>query len=379
MNREDTMSKFPPARSKSEYLWLSKGCSRRVFMRSAAAAAMASAVSGPLILTPAKAKAAEKLVLPSWGGTFEEARKKVYWDPFTKETGIEIVFAENPDMAKAEAMVKTSNIEWDLFEPEASLIKAAEIKGLLEPLDYSVIDATGLVYPSAKRDMAMAYMMFPHGVGWNASTHPKPDDHPKNFTEFWDPQKFPGRRGMYAFSPSFVLEIALLGDGVPASKVYPIDVDRAFASLTKMKPYIQRWIRETGDTVNLLQTNELDFTTTFSGRVKGAVDAGVPLAFSFDQVINSFAYMGILRGSKHKEAAMKAIAFMMDPARETAFCELLAYQPVKVASMSMLSDKTKKWLPAIDNPNNLVIDYDWWGEPGRLDQLTERFNEFKLT
>jgi putative spermidine/putrescine transport system substrate-binding protein len=51
---------------------------------------------------------------------------------------------------------------------------------------------------------------------------------------------FPGTRALRN-DPQTVLEAALLADGVPRDKLYPLDVDRAFKKLEQIKPDIAVW------------------------------------------------------------------------------------------------------------------------------------------
>ena len=57
-----------------------------------------------------------------------------------------------------------------------------------------------------------------------------------SWRDFWDVQKFPGKRGMRK-TAKYTLEIALLADGVPPGEVYktlatPVGVDVLLRSLT---------------------------------------------------------------------------------------------------------------------------------------------------
>jgi hypothetical protein len=55
---------------------------------------------------------------------------------------------------------------------------------------------------------------------------------PNSWADFWDATKFPGARTMPAGSGGLApdLEAATLAMGVPLDKVYPIDIDKAYAS-----------------------------------------------------------------------------------------------------------------------------------------------------
>ncbi|NJL18453.1 MAG: ATP-binding protein [Nitrospira sp.] len=50
-------------------------------------------------------------------------------------------------------------------------------------------------------------------------------------------KSFPGQRSVRKH-PIYALEMALIADGVPMDKLYPIDVDRAFKKLEELKPHV---------------------------------------------------------------------------------------------------------------------------------------------
>ena len=59
---------------------------------------------------------------------------------------------------------------------------------------------------------------------------------PVGWADFWNTSKFPGDRALGGAGPSSPeLEFALMAAGVPPDKVYPIDIDTAFASYDKIK------------------------------------------------------------------------------------------------------------------------------------------------
>ena len=68
---------------------------------------------------------------------------------------------------------------------------------------------------------------------------------PTTVADFFDLEKFPGKRGLRKGAKA-VLELALMGDGVPAAEVYsvlgtPEGVDRAFAKLDTIKSEVVWW------------------------------------------------------------------------------------------------------------------------------------------
>ena len=63
-----------------------------------------------------------------------------------------------------------------------------------------------------------------------------PTGGPKSWVDFWDVKRFPGARGLCINDSPRTLIFALLADDVPADRLYPLDVDRAFKKLDQIKP-----------------------------------------------------------------------------------------------------------------------------------------------
>lgn len=332
-----------------------------------------AAALGPLILVPGRSRAAERISLITWGGNYHQAVQDAFVAPFSKETGIEVVIADTPDLAKVKAQVMSRNIEWDVFDAPGSMALAGSAAGFWEPLDKSIVD-TGDIYVPVGDDYLPVYT-YAGGVGWDPKRFPD-GKHPTDFPTLFDAGKFPGRRGLRTRIAE-TLDTALLGDGVAPDKLYPLDVERGFKVLERIKPAVKKWIAETPQTVSLVQNNEVDFSYTYSGRVRTAQAAGVSIDFSFAQTINSLDYMCVLRGSPRKAAAMKLLAFMVRPDRQAAFADIIGYTPTSRKALGMVSPETKKWLPDMTNPRNAVMDDKWW--QGNYVPLQKRFDEWLLT
>jgi len=341
---------------------------RRAFL-----AGSAAAVAMPFISKIASAQDQKKLIFPTYGGSYQEMVKAAFTDPFTKETGIEVVFSGVPDFARLKAQVTAGNIEWDVFEAGGAWFPAGSKEGLFEPLDPAVIKDTDLLLGQGK-DYAPFYHT-PYGVAWNSGKH-KADSAPKNCAEFWDVAKFPGNRSMRARA-DFVLEIALVADGVDPAKLYPLDVDRAFASLEKLKPSVPKWAESTSQLVTLLTTGEVDFDYVTNGRVRATANTPTPLAINLDQTFLSHEYIGVVKGTPRKDIAMKFVAFCLKPDRQAAFTDLIGYLPGNPRALELVSAEGKKWLPDMSNSSHIVQNDDWWAQ--EFGPTQQRFQEFLLS
>jgi len=346
---------------------------RRRLLSGAGGAALGASIAGPLILTPRKAKAADRIILISWGGNYREAVENTLCKPFTKETGIEITVADTPDLAKVKVQVTSGRVEWDVFDGPGAMIMSGSRAGYWEPLNRSIVDTADI--PIGANPDNVAFYLAAGGIGYDPKRSPG-SKHPEVFSEFWDVAKFPGRRGLRT-RISEMLEMALIADGVAPKQLYPLDVERGFKSLGKIKPAITKWIDESPQALTLVQTNEIDFSYVYSGRVKNAQAQGASIDYSFKQSINIPEYLAVLKGAPHKEAAMKFVAFAIRPDRNAAFAEAMSYIPSNSKSAAMMSEASRKWLPDLTSPNNATMDDAWWAD--KFDELQKRFKEWLIT
>lgn len=341
---------------------------RRDILKTAAAGAAMSLFSPAILRAQADTG---PLVMVSYGGSYAEALKDVIADPFTKESGVPVQILNTPDLAKVKAQIDSANVEWDIFDASGPLIMAGSKAGYWEEIDTSVVDTSSVV-GGVGSDRVPNYI-FSGGIAWN--TEGEQAERPKTFAEFWDVEKFPGRRGLRN-RVSETLEIALLADGVAPADLYPLDVERGFAALDRIKPHVRKWFEQTSQMVTLIQSNEIDFIYAYPNRIRAAAEEGIPLDFSFEQNVNAFNYMSVLKNSPRKDAAMAYIAFALRPQTQANLAERLSLAPVVEEAAGLMSDEARKWLPDVSSENNVFISDEYWGE--HYEELDRRFKEWIL-
>ena len=203
-------------------------------------------------------------------------------------------------------------------------------------------------------------------------------DGPKNWADFWNVQKFPGRRAMHKH-PIDTLEEALLADGVPMDKVYPIDMDRAFKKLDEIKPHVDVWWTGGAQTTQMLQSGEVDILPTWNARAQVVIEAGGPVAMSWDQGLYALEGWVVPRGGPKIELAKKFIKFCANAKRQAEFVSKLAYGPTNPKAYDYISKERAKFLPTA--PDNLKLmmqsSTEWWG--ANKEKALERFNAWLLT
>lgn len=339
------------------------------------ASAAGLAVALPVIGFPAVLRAKpERMTIPNPGGALEEALKAAYFKTFTDKTGIEISGAPYADTAKIKAMVENNAVDTDVIFTDAADAAILAKQGLLEPLDFSVVDKS-LFIPEAVHEHYLLADVAAYAMAWNTKSM-SDDKRPKNWAEFFDPSTKPGQRSLWKY-PAQTLEVAAMGAGQGRDKLYPLDLDGAFAKLDAVKSVLTWW--DSGaQGAQLIIDGETDVGTVWNGRLYKPRKDGAPVNYTFDHCLYVCDSIVVPKGAKNKAEAMSFIANFTDPKNQAVFCKNIPYGPVNPATFSLLDAETKAALPnAPDNAKTAVFqNFGYWADNGSM--IIERFNKWLL-
>ncbi len=327
---------------------------------------LGAAVTVGLSGLPAARAATTQMVMATGGGKLDEAYRQVIFTPWKEKTGINIVTTGN-EGGRLKAMVEQKRVEWDLMQGPAEGLVVFGRQGLFEPIDYSGIDKSKL-FPGTAHDTFVLTDFAAYCIGWNTKNVKK--NPPKDWAGLW---AHDGRIGLWK-RPFQSLEVALLADGVPLQNLYPLNLDRAFASLDKIKKKLVWW-NSGAQGAQLLLDGEIDAGAIWNGRVHDPKAAGAPVDFHFNQALLVSDAWAIPKGAPNKAEAMKMLAYALSPVAQAAFAKVIPYGPVNRDALAMLDDKTKAALPTA-GPTNTMLNVDYWAEHGP--SVVERFNKWVL-
>lgn len=354
---------------------IARGLSRRDFVKGAAATAAMISV-GPFVHTMAKG-ASNKLVYSGWGGAYQDAVREAILQPFTKATGIEVVEIKiGPTIAHVKAQVQSKNVEWDVAELEAPDMLRGKQEALLEKIDLSRIDTKDLV-KEAIDEAGIGAIVFSTVLAYSAVIYPAGKPHPKGWAAFWDVKKWPGRRFLQD-QVKLNLEFALMADGAPKDKLYPLDVERAFKSLNRIKPHIAVWWKKGAQPPQLLTDREADLGSSWNGRITTEKWKGAPMDVEWEEGIAQYQYYSIPKGAPNREAALRFIDFAIKPQRQARSAELVPYGPTNRKAIALIDKKKAPDLPTY--PGNLKrqvsFNEEWWLK--NEEALIKRWEAWKL-
>ncbi len=338
----------------------------------------------------AGAASAGSITVVSWGGAYTKSQVEAYHKPWSEATGNTVVSEDySGGLAEVKSQVEAGNVTWDLVDVELSDAVRGCDEGLLETIDSSMLpaapDGTAAVddfLPGTLHECAVANIVWSTIYAYDSS---KIENGPTTMADFFDLEKFPGKRGMRK-GPKPNLEMALAADGVAAADIYdvlstPEGVDRAFAKLDTIKDSTVWW--EAGaQPPQLLADGEVAMTTAYNGRIFNAVAAeDKPFTIVWDAQVLDLDLWVIPKGAPNKDLAMEFVAFSTATEQLAAQASYIAYGPARASSAPLVGAyHTKPDLmmgPQMPTaPENfataLLNDFEFWAD--NQDELNERFN-----
>src|SRR4051794_9724364 len=334
--------------------------------------------SGALLLAsggraePAKPS---RIVFNDSGGAMTNHLRRIYFNEFEKRTGIQIVQTSPVDFAKLRAMVEAGSPEWTVTEIGSQDSIRAVKMGLVEPLDPAIVDRSHFP-PQAQNPSVFAASVYSTVLAYDAEEF-KGGKQPKGWAEFWDVKRFPGPRSLRNH-PVDNLEFALLADGVPASKIYPIDMDRAFAKLEQIKPHISVWWTTGAQPAQLLLDKEVVLATGWNGRFFDLQQKKAPIGIEWTEGALKQGTFVIPKGAKDAYWGMQLLAMFTDPKGEAQYAEALAYPGLHQDCAKYINPALLPFMP--NAPGNMEVQYwtndEWWSENGS--KAIERWNAWLL-
>lgn len=336
---------------------------------------VAAAGASGLAFGQAEPPKPDHIVINHSGGSMGTAMRKAFITTFEKKYGIRVVETSPVDFGKLRAMVDSGNVEWQVTEIGGQDSIRAMKLNLVEKIDTKLVDRAN--YPSkAQQPSVFASSVYTTIIGYRNDVF-RNGTHPKSWAEWWDVRKFPGARSMRNH-PIDNLEFALLADGVPKDKLYPLDLDRAFRKMDQIKPHVTAWWTTGAQPAQLLLDKEVVLATGWNGRFYDLIKKGAPIEIEWNEGALKQGSFVIPRGAKHQYWANKFLAEMAIPQQQAIYASEMGYPGLNLESLKYVDAKVKDYLPTNEKylSRQFWIDDAWHAEHGALAQ--ERWNAWML-
>ncbi|MFC9684943.1 ABC transporter substrate-binding protein [Streptomyces sp. NPDC056948] len=304
----------------------------------------------------------KSVVVRDSGGTYGEALQKAIYTPFTQETGIgvQVVNLQSTQML---AQIKQGRPQFDLINNSMMDHRKFGAQDALEALDTDRIK-------SLKSARIPDSQITDHGIGNSFygqcmayRTDAFDGRKPESWADFWDTAGFKGSRSMCnpdADLPE--LEFALLADGVPMDKLYPLDLDRAFKVLTRLRSDIKKFWDSGPLPGVLLSRQEVTMSTVWDGRIADLEKQGVPVARQLNGMRRQFQGYAIAKGAAHVDAAYRLMDYALRPESQARLAKAFPSNPSSPVAYEKLTTDERNALAGAPQYYDKGFDADigWW-------------------
>ena len=327
----------------------------------------------------------------SWGGAYTMSQQKGYidtWGPVKDGSTKVSVENYNGGLGEVKAQVEAGNVTWDVVDilPVDAINGCDE--GLLEELDFSswekapngdsFLDSipengtgvSGTISPCAAPQIWWTYVVI---------FDPKafPGKKPKRMKDFFDVEKFPGKRGVHTW-PQAILEMALVADGVKPNKVNKIlqstgGTDRAFAKLEDLKGHVVHWSAG-AQPLELVSSGEVVMSIVYNGRAGAAIlSEGASFDYIWEGQVLDGDWVAIPKGSKNKAEAIEFLKHATTCASQAEQARYITYGPMRSCGNDIIK-KNEPWfhngiavLPHMPTTKkrmkkSILTDPVWWAD-----------------
>jgi putative spermidine/putrescine transport system substrate-binding protein len=339
---------------------------RRTLLRGAAAAAVAGGLGPPSI-----ARAAEPLVINSYGGPFEKFMREEIIPVFEKETGIKTKL----DIGLAKDWLATlraagvDNPPYDVLLMNGIFAALLRAEGFFEPIPVAEVPNMKDLVPVARmpNDNGVIAWMQPLGVAYRSDMTKA---QPAAWKDLWNPE-FKGHIGLYTITNTGGMMFLLMIAKIFGGSEYKTDV--AFDEIRKLKPFTQ--VDFSGTMEIMLTRGEvtigpLDFPAAARLKLKGAeIDIKPPAegSFMFDQMFD------MLRGSKKKAEGYKWINFLLRPDIQEKWVNGFYVTPSN--QVAKIPDNLKPLIPLYGERTKEIVVFDWDTANRNRDTIIDRWNK----
>lgn len=313
----------------------------------------------------------DHIVVANTGGPYLQAVLDATGKAFEEKTGIKVLGDGPQTLPQLQQMVQADRVTWDVVEvpPVFTMRYCGELFQEL-PEDLQNYDN---VLPGFGNKCGLNSVGYANIMLYNTKTFP--NGGPQNWADFFDTEKFPGKRGLWDGAEGVNLEIALMADGVAPENLYPLDIDRALAKLDTIRDDIVFW-RSGAQSTQMMESEEVDMLMAWSSRAYPALNNGAPFEPVWNQHIIYNNVLTIPVGAKHPEISADFIRTAMEPKNQARVSELFPVTPGLIGTEPELNEAGKKVFAATPEraASAVVPNLQWVAD--NSEEINRRWTEW---
>lgn len=287
------------------------------------------------------------ITVATWGGPYQHSQEKAFFEPFTKETGIDInIERYDGGLVELRRQVANGEIKWNLIDMTMADNRAACRQGLLEPIDHAILlpapDGTPAeqdFIDGALTECTVSPIVYAMVVAYNRDAFP--GNRPTRIEDLFDLERFPGMRSLQRV-PEANLEWALRSYGVPREDIYQLlSTERglrlAFRRLDDIRGHVHWWT-SVNTPLELLVNGDASMVSVYNGRAfDAAVIHGHPVEIIWDAQIYELGAWGVPKGTRNLDDVLAFVRFATGTRPLAEQTRYIPYGPARRSSMKLVS------------------------------------------
>jgi putative spermidine/putrescine transport system substrate-binding protein len=308
--------------------------------------------------------ARETVVIAEFGGAYSKSVRDVFAEPFAEQAHYDARVVDMGDfgtvVAKIEAMVKADNPQWDIVELLGAQANELVARGAVETLPADVRRRLQRVLnPGAVEPWGVSIASFTELIACNRSTVERC---PRTPAEFFDTERFPGRRALGKDNWLNNCALALTADGVLPKRLFPMDIARCLRKMETIKDRIAVFYSTADQMQQLFRDREIDIALGPDGRLWNLVNEGMDLSLSYRGALYQSDYFVVIKGAKNRAGALDFLSwYATHPRAQARFAVERVYGMPNPLAYKYIPRRVARQL--VDFPANkrqtTAADYGW--------------------
>jgi putative spermidine/putrescine transport system substrate-binding protein len=323
--------------------------------------------------------AAGPMIIVGWGGISNGFGQEFFSDPFAAAgTPVQWLAAPGQQVAALQAQRAAGQTAWDVLNAlTASQFAALSQQGLLWKLPADVKAFLAKKMPDGVTDYGVAYATVSDVIACNATAVAACPKTPK---DFFDVDHFPGQRSLYVGDPLIAMAMALQADGVPADKIFPMDIDRAFRKLQVIRPLIRVFWQSGDQSEQMFRSGEVSVAVIWNGRARNLAQHPTDrmrVSVSWQGSVYEPGYLAVPAGAPHANAAFAYLEWVVNhPDAMARYAEKTGYGFPNGELFDLLPDNVAPWLPEFPPhfSDQVRLDHSWYLQ--HKSEIDLRWKEF---
>jgi putative spermidine/putrescine transport system substrate-binding protein len=307
-----------------------------------------------------------EVVVAGFGGETYETRHRLLFGPFTDLSGARVVDAAW-DYGKFVTMVESANPEWDLIDFDGySTVGLVEDGNAPAKLADWVRRCDRV--DEGYRDYAAGGYAYSVVLGWSSDL----DAAPRSWSDFFDTERFPGKRAFPKSIYAGTAELALMADGVAKDDLYPLDFDRAFAKLDEIKSDLVFYDSYAQGQQFIVQ-GSASMIATANSRMIQLRDTGQGDFTYSDAVLYPWSCFPMPASARHADAANALVDFLSHPQIQATVARELHLGPTVSEAFDLLTEQELALQPNSDENQSAAAVVDTVQAAEQDAEYVERF------